>query len=124
MKKNLLVVLAAAIFGLAFQAEAGYRKCYNNACETKSCAPKSCPASAPKCVVGKVFEEPCPPIPCCVRYVRVKEPARVNQHISYSVECPSTCTEEQKAAGMIDASQLNFQQAAPAAGPEAAKANY
>lgn len=126
MKKTLLLTLVAVVFGLGVsQAEAGYsrkyccpkencgswRQCYvkPDRCEYE-CEPKcveKCPQ--PACTVDKVIhnEEPCPAVPCCVRYVRVEEPALITKHvdISYTAECPTGCTPEQQAAGMLKAGQ-------------------
>ncbi|HEX2978083.1 MAG TPA: hypothetical protein VHO47_03110 [Candidatus Babeliales bacterium] len=78
MKKLVLAALAvAALF--AFEADARY------GCNT-------CPKK--RCCAERVVEEACPQAPCCVRYVRVEEPAQRTKHVSYSWECPSDCATE------------------------------
>jgi hypothetical protein len=102
--KKLMLALFFALLGLAVSdAEARYRRCYDNCnpCEKvceESCKPKCCK-------VDFVEEEACPEPPCCVRYVRVEEPALVTKHVSYSVACPTGCTAEEKAAGMMHAGE-------------------
>jgi hypothetical protein len=83
MKK--LVLAALAVFSLfAFDASAWYR--YGNRCN-------ACPRTT-RCCAERVIEQPCEPAPCCVRYVRVEEPAQKIKHVSYSWECPSDCAVE------------------------------
>lgn len=114
MKKLMFALMLALVGAAANDAFAGgyYRtgRCYKRCesrCEVACPAVESCPK--PACKVDRVVEAPCPAVPCCVRYVKVEEPALVTKHISYSVECPSGCTEEQKAAGMMKAGEtINY----------------
>lgn len=103
MKKLMLALLVGLV---AFEATAGGYRCYRrNRCE-KTCEVKTCaPACATPCKVDFIKEAPCPEAPCCVRYVKVEEPALVTKHVSYSWECPSGCSAENKAAGMVGAGQ-------------------
>lgn len=108
MKKLMLTLIA--ISGLvALDATAGYRRCLRRCdyvCDPcyKPCKPeKVCVPCAEPCKVDKIVEEACPVAPCCVRYVKVEEPALITKHISYSWECPAGCTPEQQAAGMMKA---------------------
>ncbi|MGB8467484.1 MAG: hypothetical protein WCE21_00615 [Candidatus Babeliales bacterium] len=105
--KKLFVALLAVLGLVMLNAEAHYRRC-GSRCE-KTCAPKCHKPCEVKCKQScnydKVEEEPCPDVPCCVRYVRVEEPAQITKHISYTAECPSNCTPEEKAAGMMNAGE-------------------
>jgi hypothetical protein len=107
--KKIMFTLLFALLGLAFMdASAGYRRCWNRGNCAKSCAPKcerACEPCAKPCKVDFVEEQPCPEAPCCVRYVRVEEPALVTKHVDYTFECPTGCTEENKAAGMMKAGE-------------------
>jgi hypothetical protein len=82
MKKLLLAAVAfVALFAMSADAR-----------HYKSC--NTCPTKVAKCCKEKVLEEACPVPPCCVRYVRVEEPAIRTKHVSYSWECPSSCATE------------------------------
>lgn len=104
-----MLTLMLALLGLVTSdASARYRssRCYDKGCAVScdtACEP-TCDPCRP-CKVDYVEEDACPETPCCVRYVRVEEPALVTKHVSYSVACPSNCTEEQKAAGMMKAGE-------------------
>lgn len=104
--KKLMFALMLVLFGLVgSDASAGYRNC-GRRCERR--CPEPCPVQetvARPCKVDYVQEDACPATPCCVKYVRVEEPALVTKHISYSAECPTGCTAEQKAAGMMKAGE-------------------
>lgn len=108
--KKLMLTLMLSLLGLAISdANAGFRSCYSNRCCAKRCE-KVCPErvyECPKqaCKVDRVVEEPCPAVPCCVRYVKVEEPALITKHISYTAECPAGCTAEQQQAGMMHAGE-------------------
>lgn len=108
LMKKLMLVAVFAIAGLALtEATAGYRKCYNRCAPCKTTCEPVCETACPKpCKVDRIVEEPCPAVPCCVRYVKVEEPALITKHVSYSVECPSGCTPEEKAAGMMQAGEV------------------
>ena len=102
--KKLMFALMFALLGLVVDASAGYRSCYSRSCKVE--CPQTCKAEAcAPCKVDFVEEQPCPETPCCVKYVRVEEPALVTKHISYSVNCPTGCTQEQKDAGMMKAGE-------------------
>ena len=106
MKKIMLTLLAIAGF-VAFDAAAGYRNCYKRCqrtCDT-ACVERVCEKSCGPCKVDRIIEQPCPEAPCCVRYVKVEEPAMVTKHIDYSWACPTGCSEENKAAGMMKAGE-------------------
>lgn len=129
MKKTLLLTLIAVVFGLAINeaqakyARNGWRSCYEGPCCPKKCydecKPKCEENPCGTCNVVRVIEDPCC-APCCERYVRVEEPALVTKHISYSYECPSGCTMQQKQAGMLQAGQTTYS----SAGPASQKADY
>ncbi|MGE0206481.1 MAG: hypothetical protein AB7R69_01385 [Candidatus Babeliales bacterium] len=102
MKK---LMLALAIFAAAASAEAGYRNCYTRGTCKTSCVERVCEPKCSPCKVDRIVEQPCPEAPCCVRYVKVEEPAIITKHISYSWACPSGCSEENKAAGMMKAGE-------------------
>lgn len=105
MKKIMLTLLALLGF-VAFEATAGGYRCYRRSRCERPCVEKVCETACPSpCKVDKIVEAPCPEAPCCVRYVKVEEPAIVTKHISYSWECPSGCSEENKAAGMMKAGE-------------------
>lgn len=110
--KKLMVALLLAVLGLSvMDTSAFYRRCWrNNNCNRceKRCEPKcerACEPCARPCKVDFVEEEACPQPPCCVRYVRVEEPAEVTKHVNYTVACPTGCTPEEKAAGMMNAGE-------------------
>lgn len=112
MNKYLLLVVATIAFGLGLSnIEAGYRRCYSGPCE-KTCAPcENKQVCGSPCAVSRVIEDPCC-APCCVRYVKVEEQPIITKHISYSYECPSGCTPEQKQlAGTIQAGQTAYSSA-------------
>lgn len=108
MKKLLILLVGATLALTMVDASAWYRHCYQRGCRTERCEKKPCheyKSCATPCQVDFVEEEACPAVPCCVRYVKVEEPAEVTKHISYSVACPSGCTQEEKAVGMMQAGQ-------------------
>ena len=80
MKKLVLAALAVLAVVFAFDAEARYN--------CGACPKKSCKSAC------RVIEAERPTPPCCVRYVRVEEPAQEIKHVSYSYECPSDCAVE------------------------------
>ena len=104
--KKLMLALVALLGLAAFQAEAGYRRCYQrsncNPCKVVETCAAPCTET---CNVDKIVEAPCPDVPCCVRYVKVEEPAIITKHISYSWDCPTGCTPAQQAAGMMKAGE-------------------
>ena len=105
MKKLMLTLLTLVGF-VAFEATAGYSRCYKrSSCSPCRVEPVCETACAEACKVDRIVESACPDVPCCVRYVKVEEPALITKHISYSWECPSGCTPEQKAAGMMKAGE-------------------
>lgn len=104
--KKLLIVLFAVLGLVIVDAQAHYRACgRNNSCSAKSACTEEVKTCAQACKVDRVIEQPCPALPCCERYVAVREPALVTKHISYSVSCPDGCTEAQKAVGMMHAGE-------------------
>ena len=105
MKKLMFALMFALLSLVVSDASARYRSggCYDGSCKTECAAP--CESSCRPCKVDFVEEQPCPETPCCVKYVRVEEPALVTKHISYSVNCPTGCTQEQKDAGMMKAGE-------------------
>ncbi len=106
--KKLMFALVFVLLGLVVSdASARYRRggCYDGSCKTECAAPCESSCKPSSCKVDFVEEQACPDTPCCVRYVRVEEPALVTKHINYSVACPTGCNEEQKAAGMMKAGE-------------------
>ena len=101
--KKLMFALMFALLGLVVDASAGYRRCYSRCAQP--CKVECPQVAATPCKVDFVEEQACPETPCCVKYVRVEEPALVTKHISYSVNCPTGCTQEQKEAGMMKAGE-------------------
>ncbi|MEX0940603.1 MAG: hypothetical protein WDZ41_04550 [Candidatus Babeliales bacterium] len=108
--KKLTLALVFIFLGLAVTEasaryrECGWRKCYDRCEPACPVVERACPPSR-ACKVDKIVEEPCPAVPCCVRYVRVEEPAIITKHVSYSAECPTGCTQEQIDAGMMKAGE-------------------
>jgi hypothetical protein len=110
LMKKLMALLLVLVGLAASEASAGYRHCYGRRCRTRCAEPLRVTEVASRpCKVDLVQEEACPEAPCCVKYVKVEEPALITKHISYSAECPSGCTPAEQKAGMMHAGEtINY----------------
>lgn len=91
--KRVVLALTLAVVGL-FATDASARFFRNGGCNT-GCKPAACETTCKKpCRKPyKIIDmEPCDP-PCCVRWVKVKEPAICIRECRWV--CPDNCTEDQ-----------------------------
>jgi hypothetical protein len=97
--KRVVLALILAVAGLV--ATDASARCFRNGCSTRSYGYRACetacrPACKPACRPNyKVIDVPPCEAPCCVRWVKVKEPAICIRECRWV--CPTNCVEESSA---------------------------
>jgi len=95
--KRVVLALILAVAGLAV-SEASARFYNNGRCGSRGCATQCAPTCAPRrCQPNyKIIDVPPCEAPCCVRWVKVKEPAICIRECRWV--CPESCVEDTKEA--------------------------